>query len=554
MTGEIAASAPARGAPRAADRLERRPQPARAGQNADDEPPSSVGPDPGFTRRQRWVLGAIAVTLFAAYTTYAFARHAKFETTGFDLGIFDQVIRAYSHFDAPTSPLKGIDYNILGDHFHPILVLLAPLYWIWDDPRMLLVAQAALFAISIVPVASFARRRLGGTAALWVAACYGAGWPLERAVHFDFHEIAFAVPLIALLIDAMDRRRDRIVIAASLILLLVREDMGSMVVLVGLLMALRRPVAGQRRRRDVLLGGALALLGLLGYWVATGVVIPALGPQGFTYWTFTALGPDPASALWTILTRPWRAVYLMFSPAVKAQTLLAIFLPTAFATLLSPYVLLSMPFLAERMLNDRPLLWQTNFHYTSVIAPILMMGAVDTVARLTRRFPAALGPRRVRLPLPGGSGRRRLSHLPVGLTAGWLVWCVAAVGIGLAVKSPNYPVSGLWSGRVWVRDARWHAVHDTLPMIPAGQCVEADNQIAPQLTTRDYVTRVTMSRGLATWVIVDMNQKETGWQAPAPAIAVDISLKNGYRIVSWEGPIVLLHKDRPIAPICRGLY
>jgi uncharacterized membrane protein len=546
VTGELAASAPARGAPHASDRRQGRPS-ATGDRIADDEPPapSGVAAVSGFGRRQRWVLAAIAFALFAAYTTYAFARHAKYETTGFDLGIFDQVIRAYAHFDAPTSPLKGIGYNILGDHFHPILVLLAPLYWIWNDPRMLLAAQAALFAVSIVPVASFTRRRLGSTAALWAAACYGASWPLQRAVHFDFHEIAFAVPLIALLIDAMDRRRDRIVVAACLVLLLVREDMGAMVVLVGLLLALRRPAPGLRRRRDLALGGVLAMLGLLGYWVATDVVIPALGPQGFTYWTFTALGPDPASALWTIVTRPWRVVYLMFSPAVKAQTLLAIFLPTAFATLFSPYVLLALPFLAERMLNDRPLLWQTNFHYTSVIAPILMMGAVDTVSRLNHRFPAALGPRQL---------RGRLRHLPVSLTAGWLVWCVAAVGIGLAVKSPNYPVSGLWSGRVWVRDARWHAVHETLPMIPSGQCVEADNQIAPQLTTRDYVTRVTMSRGLATWVILDMNQKETGWQAPAPAVALDLSQKNGFQIVSWKWPIVLLHKDRPIAPLCRGLY
>jgi hypothetical protein len=91
-------------------------------------------------------------------------------------------------------------------------------------------------------------------------------------------------------------------------------------------------------------------------------------------------------------------------------------------------------------------------------------------------------------------------------------------------------------------------------MIPAGQCVEADNQIAPQLTTRDYVTRVTMSRGLATWVIVDMNQPNTGWQSPTPALAVDLSLANGFTIVSWKWPIVLMHKDQPINPICRGLY
>ena len=75
-----------------------------------DRPPSGAA-GTGPSRRERWGLAGIVLLLFAAYTTYAWARHAKYETTGFDLGIFDQVVRAYAHFDAPTSPLKGIGYD-----------------------------------------------------------------------------------------------------------------------------------------------------------------------------------------------------------------------------------------------------------------------------------------------------------------------------------------------------------------------------------------------------------------------------------------------------------
>jgi hypothetical protein len=84
--------------------------------------------------------------------------------------------------------------------------------------------------------------------------------------------------------------------------------------------------------------------------------------------------------------------------------------------------------------------------------------------------------------------------------------------------------------------------------------VEADNQIAPQLTRRNYVTRVTLSGGLATWIVLDLSQKDTGWQTPAPSEALRVSLSNGYKVVAARGVVVLLHKDRPIAPICRGLY
>jgi len=260
---------------------------------------------------------------------------------------------------------------------------------------------------------------------------------------------------------------------------------------------------------------------------------------------------------------------LFVTPAIKAHTLTTIFAATGFLALLSPYVLLTLPFLAERMLNDRELLWSTNFHYTSVIAPILVMAAADSVHRLARRFPGVLGTRRLGL-RPPGTGRRSL-RLPVGLVPVWLGWCVAVILVGMISLSPDYPVSGLWSGRVWVRDTRWHEVHDALAKIPAHECVEADNQIAPQLTGRDFVTRVgtevepdnpgrdlpgapEQSHGLATWVILDLAMKETGWQGPPPIRAMVDKVAAGYQIVSWQWPIVLMHKDQPIAPVCRGTY
>ncbi|MDQ1287738.1 MAG: hypothetical protein QG622_1303 [Actinomycetota bacterium] len=498
---------------------------------------------PRWTRAEHLVLAAMGSILFALYTGYALARHAKYETTGFDLGIFDQVIRSYSRFSVPTSPLKGVGYNILGDHFHPILVLLAPLYWLWDDPRVLLIAQAGLFALSIWPVGAFVRRRFGGRIGLIAAFAFGVSWPLQGAVHFDFHEIAIGVLLVAILVNALDLRRDRLIAVSCLLLLLVREDMGSLVILVGLLVALRRPLGPGDRRRSVLFGGGLGLVGVAGFWLATSVVIPALGPSGFTYWTFNALGPDPVSAVRFMLLHPWRVAALMVTPAVKFHTLVAIFAPTALLALGSPYVLLTAPFLLQRMLNDRELLWQTNFHYTSIIAPVLVMAAADTVARLMRRHPGLLAPRVTR-----AGGRR----VVVSLAVVWAAWCVVLPTWSMWTRSALYPVTGgFLSGRVWDRDLRWRSVHETLPMIPADQCVEADNQLAPQLTRTNYVTRVTMSEGLASWAVIDMYQKETGWQTPPPALALDRLEREGFEIVSWRGPIVLLHRDVPIDPVCR---
>src|SRR5262245_41393785 len=102
---------------------------------------------------------ALAAAFVAAYSLYGLFRHWHFGSSAYDLGIFDQAIWHLSRFEAPSSTVRGFS-NLLGDHFSPILVVLAPLYWIAPAPEALIVAQAVLLAASIVPVWIFVRRRL----------------------------------------------------------------------------------------------------------------------------------------------------------------------------------------------------------------------------------------------------------------------------------------------------------------------------------------------------------------------------------------------------------
>ena len=51
--------------------------------------------------------------------------------------------------------------TLIGGHFQPVLFLLAPLYWVWADPRVLLVVQALLLASASLPLFAWAREQLG---------------------------------------------------------------------------------------------------------------------------------------------------------------------------------------------------------------------------------------------------------------------------------------------------------------------------------------------------------------------------------------------------------
>src|SRR5690348_13474228 len=95
-----------------------------------------------------------------AYSFFAVMRHLHFETSGMDLGIFDQAVWHYSRFEAPASTINPHS-NLLGDHFHPLLMVLAPLYWFFPHVETLLIAQVFLLTLAVFPLYAFALKRVG---------------------------------------------------------------------------------------------------------------------------------------------------------------------------------------------------------------------------------------------------------------------------------------------------------------------------------------------------------------------------------------------------------
>lgn len=246
-------------------------------------------------------------------------RQWRMETAGFDLGIFEEAVRGYARFGAPVAALKGTGFNLLGDHFSPLLAVLAPLYRLFPCAATLLAAQAGLFALSCVPVTGLAVERLGRLRGVAVGLAYGLSWGLWKASIFDFHEVALAVPLIAWSAVALARGRYRAAVCWALPLLLVKEDQGLLLAGVGVYVFCR----GRRR-----LGAAAVLAAIAGTLLAVLVVVPALNPGGvYSYGANGAWHGDPL----TRLLLPWQP---------KQDTVIMLLAPTLFVALRSPLALL----------------------------------------------------------------------------------------------------------------------------------------------------------------------------------------------------------------------
>src|SRR6201996_2482506 len=188
------------------------------------------------TRRIWWAPWVIASFVCAVYLALSLFRYLQLNPSSWDLGIFTEQVKQYAHLHAPVADVRGAGFNLLGDHFSPIVALIAPFFLVAPSPVTLLVAQAALTAVSVLPVTWVAAEKLGRRAGAAIGLAYGFSWGLQQMIDFDFHEVAFALPLLAFSMAGLIRGRYRTAVLWALPLVFVKEDQGFTVAALGVLM------------------------------------------------------------------------------------------------------------------------------------------------------------------------------------------------------------------------------------------------------------------------------------------------------------------------------
>jgi uncharacterized membrane protein len=513
-------------------------------------------------------VAALTTLAAAGYCVFALGLYNTFQTSSYDLVIFDQAVRSYAHFHPGISVVKGVhnffgpNFSILGDHWSPILAALAPVYWIHGGPVTLLVAQAVLFALAIPPLWIFTRRALGGGrkavgAAYLVSIAYALSWPLASALAFDFHEVAFAPVLTAMALERLQAGRLRTALIALGALLFVKEDMGLLVAGIGIYLAVSRP---RMVRRQLAVGLGLIVAGIVDTVIATYVLIPAFGGRSSYYWAYTDLGPHAPQAALHLLTHP-ASLKLLVTPEIKLQTMLWLFGAFCFLSLRSPMALAAIPLLLERMLSNLfPNWWVTSYQYNAYLVIVLVCSAVDGAARLDRQLLA----RKHRVALaqepegeqssdgaatapPTSRGRRSVGPWSIGLGS---AAAMCAVAIALV---PRFAFDSALHGSFYHRTAQEQAAAAADAVVPAGVTVDAVNFLGPQLSARDTVLLWDGDGGTpplgAPWIVANVRQLQfTFHSVLEQRQRVALLESRGYKVVFHSHGYLVLHRVGPAVP------
>jgi len=487
---------------------ERRPETAGTSAEPTARPAASAYRDP--------VTWATAACVFGAYVTMSLYRLWQRTPSSWDLGIYTEYVKQIANLRTPIVDVRGAGFNLLGDHFQVIVALIAPFFRVFPSVDTLLVAQALLTAVSVFPVTTAATSLLGRGAGRTIGFAFGFSWGLQQMIDFDFHEIAFAVPLLAFSLSALVRGRTRAAVLWAMPLVFVKEDQGFTVAAIGLLMAL----AGQRRfgmgRSSVSAGLFLAAWGLGWSLLAITVIIPHFNSgHHYIYWDLGGVvggsgSPFSATGLATQTFHAW---------PVKLETVVMLVLPTAFIALGSPVALIVLPSLALRFLATNAFYWETNWHYNATAMPILFIAAAEVMARW-RGLPVAGA--------PGDAGdvgalwtSTRLAAARHGAAM------MAAITVALAFQ---FPINGIWHASTYQMSPHVAADNAAMAQVPDGATVQTTLGLLAPLSARTDTFWIGNPNNPATQYIV-FDGLESGYNpvpSDVPAFIKELYPKTAY--------------------------
>jgi uncharacterized membrane protein len=419
---------------------------------------ASRGSNAARDRRADWIVVFLALLFAVALSTLVWLRYAALQTST-DLAIYSQVVWNTAHGQPFRCSLLPLTENYLGNHFSPFLALFVPLYLVWPDPRVLLLAQVIISALAVWPLFWFSRERLPTP---WAGVLLSAAFLLCPALHHqsldDFHGIAVGTAVVMWAFFALLSRRDLLLFCILPLMVLVREDLPLLIIMMGLY-----AFFVQRRRS---LGAVLFLGGITLSALVLLVLIPAFrGGQEFVYTDYyDYLGDSPLALMRTLVLRPRVWLSRVFYPP-KILLAVQLLLPVAFLPILAPSViLLGGSALAYLLLVDFPFrqIYVLDGQNQAVLIPVVYFGTVLGLERLVRW----LGPR--------WNARR------VALASSVLVLLLSI--LSLAVWGPLSDPAKRAEFRV---DEQSRAERDLLSLIPPDAGVVADDRFAATLSTRE---------------------------------------------------------------------
>lgn len=327
--------------------------------------------------------GFILLSIYAIfYICISLVNHYNFRTYGYDLGLFNNALYDYLHFQWNEVTLSFPHHhykNTLGDHFSVLTIFFSPFYYIFGSYCLLVIQIISILFGSVGMQRLVFYYSNNEKLAFWSMVHFLSLWGIYSAIAFDYHDNVVAAMLVPWFIMYFEKKRILKSLLFCVLIILSKENIALWMsfILVGL-------IVFQKDRFKRIFGLILSLFAGLYFVLVIKVVIPAINgsEQGYIHFAYDALGDNMTEAIKTIITRPQYIFTLLFENhlnnaegfGIKSELHYIVLLSGGFALFLKPqYLLMLLPVFAQKLFNNDFGKWGLNYQYSVELVPILTL-------------------------------------------------------------------------------------------------------------------------------------------------------------------------------------
>jgi uncharacterized membrane protein len=304
-------------------------------------------------------LWSLFILISGLWTWSAWIRHDSLHTS-FDMAIFVQSIWNTAQGDFLFSSIKG-DICLLGDHFGPLLALIAVPYKLWPDPKLILLMQALAAASCVFPLYKITLEKYSKPGlALVIAFAFLSYLPTRNAVRFDFHPELLIMPILIWAFYFLEKQKWLTATLLLIICLSAKETVAMLFFAFGFYAFFVK--------RKYTWGLLWMFLASIYFFLAIKLFIPFFSGQPYQY-----LGSNLSG---------WKEegvnAFLQYIFGKEAITyIIKIYGPLGFLSFLSPQtLLLNVPILLQNLVTRNEAVRSIFFQYTSLLTPFAFISMI----------------------------------------------------------------------------------------------------------------------------------------------------------------------------------
>ncbi len=406
-----------------------------------------------FSDKAIWILIFIYIFLFSYI---CFLKYHSFNY--YDIDFASDIIVYWNSLHGKFLYFPFLEESIFGAHFYLIVLLILPVYALFQHPVTILFLQSLFLGLAAYPLYLLGKSEINKTFALIIGLVYLMYPPLGFVNLFETHFDSFTVFFLAFAIYYFHKEKFGKFMVFILLALSCKENVSLVVTMFGLYALLRK-----RSKKWIL---TPFLLGVAWFILSLKFIIPyfakaaKLYQEGFIFSIFYKhLGRSWGEILWNVLTHPLYIFKFIFTPR-KILYLYQLFVPVSFIGLLSPGILLmTLPVFAQNLLSTAGTHADIHYQYVAFLIPFIFSSVIFAFKKLL--------------------AYREIYNYRYKLLSGFVIVSIAA---GFYLRAPQfYFMKYINNCKI---DTLVEAKNQILKMIPEDASVIATFQFLPKLAHR----------------------------------------------------------------------